>query len=224
MKVELNVMLRYPVILFDLDGTLLDTLQDLAYSVNAALQEFGLPCRSLEEIRNFVGNGAAVLMEKALPMDSPPDLQRACLSYFRDHYAKHLAERTAPYQGIAELLAALERAGARMAVISNKPNQAVEPLVQRFFGTAFAAVLGETPELAKKPEPDMVLYILKHLGARPGEAVYVGDSEVDILTAQNAALPCCSVTWGFRSADTLRESGAKQLFRSPEELRSWLLP
>ena len=216
-------MLRYPVLLFDLDGTLLDTLQDLACSVNAALQQFGLPSRSLEEIRSFVGNGASVLIEKAVPSSCSADLQHRCLTYFRSHYADHLAEHTAPYPGIPDLLDALSQAGAQMAVISNKPDQAVEPLVRLFFGSAFRASQGEGPGLAKKPAPDMIFHVLERLHARPGEAVYIGDSEVDIQTAQNAGLPCCSVSWGFRSEEFLDSHGATFLFHTPEELLDWLI-
>ena len=182
-------MMRYSVILFDLDGTILNTLDDLAASTNRALAKNGLPTRSTEEVRRFVGNGIRLLIERAVPSNTPLTLTDRVFDDFRTDYAEHCADRTLPYDGIPELLRALRASGARTAVISNKADSAVQELIAHYFPGLFDAVVGERPGVRRKPAPDAVLEVLRTLSAAPADAVYIGDSEVDVETARNAGLP-----------------------------------
>ena len=198
-------------VLFDLDGTLLDTLDDLTASTNAALSAFSLPPRTREEVRRFVGNGAERLIRLALPgKETDPPVEEV-LKAFREHYNAHCLDRTRPYVGILE---ALEALSMPVAIVSNKPDSAVKPLCSRFFPGIPA--FGETADCPRKPAPDMLFRGLAALGADC--CVYVGDSEVDILTAKNAGVPCLSVLWGFRDKDTLEAAGGTVFCRTPEEL------
>lgn len=198
-------------VLFDLDGTLLDTLDDLTASTNAALSAFSLPPRTRDEVRRFVGNGAERLIRLALPgKETDPPVEEV-LKAFREHYNAHCLDRTRPYVGILE---ALEALSMPVAIVSNKPDSAVKPLCSRFFPGVPA--FGETADCPRKPAPDMLFRGLAALGA--DRCVYVGDSEVDILTAKNAGVPCLSVLWGFRDKDTLEAAGGTVFCRTPEEL------
>ena len=198
-------------VLFDLDGTLLDTLDDLAASVNAALAAFSLPMRTREEVRRFVGNGAERLIRLALPGEETDPPAEEVLRVFRSHYNAHCLDRTRPYDGILEALRQLHMPAA---IVSNKPDSAVKPLCARFFPGVPA--FGETADCPRKPAPDMLFRGLEALGA--DRCVYVGDSEVDILTARNAGMPCLSVLWGFRDKETLEAAGGTLFCRTPEEL------
>ena len=198
-------------VLFDLDGTLLDTLDDLAASVNAALAAFSLPMRTREEVRRFVGNGAERLIRLALPGEETDPPAEEVLRVFRTHYNAHCLDRTRPYDGILEALRQLHMPAA---IVSNKPDSAVKPLCARFFPGVPA--FGETADCPRKPAPDMLFRGLEALGA--DRCVYVGDSEVDILTARNAGMPCLSVLWGFRDKETLEAAGGTVFCRTPEEL------
>ena len=198
-------------VLFDLDGTLLDTLDDLAASVNAALAAFSLPMRTREEVRRFVGNGAERLIRLALPGEETDPPAEEVLKVFRTHYNAHCLDRTRPYDGILEALRQLHMPAA---IVSNKPDSAVKPLCARFFPGVPA--FGETADCPRKPAPDMLFRGLEALGA--DRCVYVGDSEVDILTARNAGMPCLSVLWGFRDKETLEAAGGTLFCRTPEEL------
>lgn len=198
-------------VLFDLDGTLLDTLDDLAASVNAALAAFSLPMRTREEVRRFVGNGAERLIRLALPGEETDPPAEEVLRVFRSHYNAHCLDRTRPYDGILEALRQLHMPAA---IVSNKPDSAVKPLCARFFPGVPA--FGETADCPRKPAPDMLFRGLEALGA--DRCVYVGDSEVDILTARNAGMPCLSVLWGFRDKETLEAAGGTVFCRTPEEL------
>ena len=197
-------------VLFDLDGTLLDTLADLTDGVNAALTEFGYPLRTLEEVRRFVGNGAARLMQLAVPQGE--DWQKP-LEAFQRYYRAHCQVKTAPYPGILE---ALEEISGQypVAIISNKPDKAVKPLCAQYFPGIFAQ--GEVAGCPRKPAPDMVLLGMEKIGVE--RCIYVGDSEVDVLTAQNAGVPCLSVLWGFREEGELRAAGAARFCREPGAL------
>lgn len=198
-------------ILFDLDGTLLDTLDDLTASTNYALRCFSCPERSREEVRRFVGNGAERLIRLALPgKEADPDVSNV-LSAFRKHYNAHCLDRSRPYPGIPEALNALPFPAA---IVSNKPDSAVKPLCARFFPGVPA--FGETASCPRKPAPDMLYRAMEHLGVE--WCVYVGDSEVDIATAKNAGFPCLSVLWGFRDRDTLLNAGASRFCDRPEAL------
>ena len=218
-------MPAYSTVVFDLDGTLLNTLDDLHLSTNAALAEHGLPARSLEEVRRFVGNGIRLLIHRAVPAGTPAATEEAVYESFRAHYAAHCEDHTGPYPGIPELLARLRAAGVRLAVVSNKGDFAVQELIARQFPGAFDAVLGECEErgIRKKPAPDMVEAALERMGATRAGLVYVGDSEVDVQTAANVGCPCLSCTWGFRGREELLAAGATALVDTPAELERVLL-
>lgn len=195
-------------IIWDLDGTLLDTLEDLAASTNAALTAHGYSPRSLSEVRAFVGNGVRNLILRALPRENCPDFE-AVFADFRAHYAAHCNDRTRPYPGILDALRELKAAGIPMAVVSNKLDPAVKALCRLHFGDLLDPAIGEGDGLARKPAPDMVFRALDRLGCTEG--IYVGDSEVDIATAENAGLPAVIVGWGFRPRETLLAAGAPRV-------------
>lgn len=205
--------------IFDLDGTLLDTLQDLAASVNYALRQSGMPEHSIDEIRQFVGNGVRKLMERAVPNGKENPQFEEVFEAFRIHYLEHSLDTTCPYDGVAQTLHELKQRGCKMAVVSNKMMAATQELVAHFFPEIEVAI-GENEAIGirKKPAPDMVEEALKSLGAEKETAVYVGDSDVDLLTAKNAGLPCVSVLWGFRDRDFLLQHGAHIFIERPEEL------
>lgn len=218
-------MPAYSTAIFDLDGTLLDSLEDLHLSTNVALAEHGLPARSLEEVRRFVGNGIRKLVERAVPAGTGAAEQEAVYEDFCAHYAAHCEDNTGPYPGILELLARLRAAGVRLAVVSNKGDFAVQELVARQFPGAFDAILGENEAagIRKKPAPDMVEAALARMGADRDGMVYIGDSEVDVQTAASVGCPCISCTWGFRSVDDLLAAGATTFVNTPAELERVLL-
>ena len=208
------------VFIFDLDGTLLDTLGDLAASVNYALRTHGMPEHSIDDVRRFVGNGVRKLMERAVPDGvSNPDFE-AAFSTFRQHYMAHSLDTTKPYDGIPEALEALKAEGCRLAVVSNKMMAATQALCRHFFPDTIEVAIGEDEAhgIRKKPSPDTVYAALRSLGVGKDEAVYIGDSDVDIETAANAGLPCVSVLWGFRDRDFLIQHGAKTFISAPSEL------
>ena len=211
-------MIPYSAVIVDLDGTLLDTLQDLADSANYALALHHLPPRSLDEIRRFVGNGVGLLIHRAVPAGTSDEVEARCLADFRAHYLLNMENRTAPYAGVLELLDGLNQAGIKVAVVSNKFDGAVKGLCETYFGSRVRVAIGESRGVARKPAPDTVFRALKELDAQPGQAVYVGDSEVDIETARNAGLPCLSVSWGFRDEAFLTRSGAQRIVSSPAHL------
>lgn len=212
------MMANYDTIIFDLDGTLLDTLEDLTDAVNHALGELHMPHRTIDEVRRFVGNGVAKLVERALPDGASPEKAAQALAIFKDHYELHKEDKTAPYPGVVELLTTLRERGYKLAVVSNKFDQAVKDLMPRYFPGLIHAAAGEDEDrgVPKKPDPAMVRRVMAELGAR--RAVYVGDSEVDMQTAGNSGLPCISVTWGFRDRTFLLENGALTLADTPEEI------
>ena len=197
-------------ILFDLDGTLLDTLEDLADSVNYALEQHGYPQRTLEEIRTFVGNGAAMLIKLAT---SDGEDYEQVLRTFQSYYKAHCQVKTGPYAGVLEALETI-RGEYPVAVVSNKPDPAVKALCDDYFGGVFA--LGERADCPRKPAPDMLYKAMEHLGVE--KAVYVGDSEVDVITAGNAGMPCVSVLWGFRTEAEIREHGGSIFCTDPRQL------
>ncbi len=213
----------YKAIIWDLDGTLLDTLQDLAGAVNHSLETYGLPVKTKEEIRAIVGRGIRHLVENAVPAGTDPATIDAVFGEFCTYYAAHSADATAPYAGIPAMLEKLSRAGVKMAIVSNKADFAVQDLVMRYFGEEITLAVGAREDIPKKPAPDMVEYALARLGVTKAEAAYVGDSEVDVLTARNTGMDCLAVDWGFRSRETLREAGAKRIFSTPAELMETIL-
>lgn len=213
----------YQTILFDMDGTVLDTLYDLRASTNAVLRELGYPERTMEEIRSYVGNGARNQIRCALPEGSSEAVIDDALRRYQAHYAAHCRDHTKPYDGILPMLQALDAAGKRLAVVSNKPDKMVKILSAEHFGTLMHVAIGETPECRRKPAPDTVYAALDALGPSRDGAVYVGDSEVDVETARNAGLPLIAVSWGFRGRAALEKAGAKVIIDSPDELTKLVL-
>jgi len=210
-------MRKYDTVIFDLDGTLLNTLDDLADSVNEALRIHGFPLRTTQEVRQFVGNGVGRLMECSVPEGRENPKFERCLADFRTHYSGNLQNKTRPYPGIMELLQQLDDQGYRMAVVSNKFDTAVKGLCKTYFGRYIKVAIGESAGVDKKPAPDSVFRALKELGSDAKKAVYVGDSDVDVLTARNAGLPCVGVTWGFRDRELLEQEGADRVIDDPGE-------
>ncbi len=190
-------------ILFDLDGTLLDTLDDLKDSVNHMLGAFGYPQRSREYVREAVGNGVRNLIVRSLPEGEGAKRVDECLNAFRAHYSKNLDNKTAPYPGVTDMLLELKEKGIRAGVVSNKYDGAVVALCKKHFGDLVQVAIGERPGLGRKPEPDSALLAMELLGASPEHTVYVGDSDVDVETARNAGLKCVAVSWGFRPRESL---------------------
>ncbi len=210
-------------VIFDLDGTLLNTLDDLAGAVNHALALHGYPTRTLDEVRRFVGNGIANLIHRALPDGVDAEREAAVLADFRTYYAAHDLDTTAPYAGVAEMLAALHDAGIPLAVVSNKIESAVEDLRRHFFADTIALAVGDHPSRPRKPAPDGTYAALAALGVAAEDAVFVGDSEVDVDTARNAGMRLLAVTWGFRDVDTLRARGATRFADTPADAARYLL-
>lgn len=211
--------MKYTTIVFDLDGTLLDTLDDLWLSVNFALEKFGLPTRTREEVRSFVGNGIVKLMERAAG-NIEPALFAQLFAAFKMHYGEHCQDNTKPYEGIMELLVYLKEKGIRTAVVSNKADFAVKKLSAAYFEELIEEAVGENEEkgICKKPAPDSLFAVMESLGAKKETTVYVGDSEVDIQTAKNAGVDCISVTWGFKDREFLLLNGATRLIDEPKSL------
>ncbi len=213
-------MKQYSTYIFDLDGTLLNTLGDLCASCNYALRTMGFPERTLDEVRRFVGNGVAKLMERAVPDGTSAGQTADALAVFRKHYLDHGLDTTCPYDGIPEMLEALRRRGNRVAVVSNKFNDATRQLCAHFFPTTVEVAIGESAAVKKKPAPDTVVEAMRQLGVSADGAVYVGDSDVDVMTARNSGLPCISVLWGFRDRDFLERSGATVFASKPADILS----
>ncbi len=216
-------MAAYQAAVFDLDGTLLNTLDDLAAAVNAALTAHGMPPRTRDEVRTFVGNGVAKLIARAVPTGTDEATLAAVFAAFREHYAAHNLDRTAPYAGVLPMLTQLHAAGVKIAIVTNKLESATERLQAHFFADTVDIALGDIPDRPRKPAPDSTSLALARLGVSPDEAVFIGDSDVDVLTAKNAGMPCIAVTWGFRDAAFLRDSGATTLATTPAELTELIL-
>ena len=211
-------MKQFDTYIFDLDGTLLYTLDDLTASTNHAMRAYGMAEHTTEEVRMMVGNGIRKLIERAVPGGTGNPLYENVYKTFINHYLEHSLDTTRPYPGIMEMLDALKAKGRRMAVVSNKYCKATEHLCRTFFGEYISVAIGESADIRKKPAPDTVLEALRRLGASKEGAVYVGDSEVDIATARNCGLPCISVLWGFRDKDFLVKNGGTTFAESPEEI------
>ena len=211
-------MKDFDTYIFDLDGTLLSSLDDLAASTNYALRWAGMPERTTEEVRMFVGNGVKLLMERAIPDGQQNPRFEEVYAKFREHYLKHNLDRTRPYEGVIGMLRELKRRGKKLAIVSNKFYAATQELAHHFFADTIEVAIGERENIRKKPAPDTVLEALRQLGASKESAVYVGDSDVDVMTAKNSGLPCISVLWGFRDKDFLIEHGATLFVEKPQEI------
>lgn len=210
--------MKYKAVIFDLDGTLLNTLEDLKNSVNFALESCGYPPRTTDEVRSFVGNGIRRLMIRSVPNgENDPKLEEA-FSAFKEHYGKHCRVKTCPYDGIMPMLEKMRSMGLKTAIVSNKADFAVKELSADFFEGYVSAAIGEREGVSRKPAPDSVFAALSEIGEAAENAVYVGDSEVDIMTASNAGMPCISVSWGFKGRKFLEENGAAAIIDSPEEI------
>lgn len=211
-------MHKYKTYIFDLDGTLLSTLADLAASTNYALRTHHMPERSIDEVRRFVGNGVKKLMERAIPDGLNNPLFEETFATFRQHYMQHNFDTTQPYPGIMQLLEQLKAEGKNIAVVSNKFYAATRELCRHFFGDLVPVAIGEREDIRKKPAPDTVIEALRELGVDKEGAVYIGDSDVDIMTAKNSGMPCVSVLWGFRDKEFLLEHGATTLISQPKDM------
>ena len=211
-------MKEFDTYIFDLDGTLLSTLNDLAASTNYALRWARMPERTIEEIRMFVGNGVKLLMERAIPNGINNPKFEETYAKFREHYLEHNLDTTSPYDGVPELLCELKRRGKKLAIVSNKFYAATQDLAKHFFPDTIKVAIGERETIRKKPAPDTVLEALRQLGASKEGAVYIGDSDVDIMTAKNCGLPCISVLWGFRDKDFLIQHGGTKFVNKPSEI------
>lgn len=209
--------------IFDLDGTLLYTLEDLTDSTNYALQKFNFSKCTVEQVRSYVGNGVYKLIERALPLGSEnPDFQN-CLETFKKHYKENMYNKTRPYDGIPEMLAELKKRNINVAVVSNKFDAAVKELCCKYFSNLVDIAVGESPDVKKKPAPDSVFAVMKHFNAAPDTCVYIGDSEVDIQTAQNAGIDCISVNWGYKDEFFLKANNAQVIVSSHDELLKEIL-
>lgn len=203
--------MKYTTIIFDLDGTLLNTLADLAAATNHALAEHKLPQRTTDEVRRFVGNGIRKLIERAVPADTPAELKEEVFASFNRYYKQHCADSTRPYEGVRQLLQQLRAAGCRTAIVSNKADYGVQALAKQYFDGQLDAACGERAGIAKKPAPDMLLAIMRQLKAEPASTIYIGDSDTDLDTARNAGVACIGACWGFRGRAFLEAHGAKLL-------------
>lgn len=214
--------MRYELVIFDMDGTILDTLEDLKNCLNYALEKNGFPVRTPEEVRNFVGNGIRKLVERGVPKGAGPKQIDGVFSDFRAYYKLHCTEQTKPYEGITDLLRELRKRGVKTAVVSNKIDFAVQDLVRRYFDGLFDMAVGDRAGMARKPEPDSVYAVLEGLCVGKKDCVYVGDSDVDIDTARNAGIDSIIVTWGFRDREFLKAHGASVFAGQPREVLTLL--
>mgnify|MGYP002622203292 CR=1 FL=1 len=216
--------MKKDLVIFDLDGTLLNTLEDLTNSTNFALNSFNYPKRTISEVRNFVGNGVYKLIERAIPEGKNNPNFNQCLKIFKNHYEENMYNKTVPYPGITNLLSELKLRGIKTAVVSNKFDLAVKGLCLKYFPSLidFSAGEDEKNGIKKKPASDMVLSVLEEFNCSKNKAIYIGDSEVDIQTAQNSGLDSISVTWGFKNRNFLIGNGAKIIIDSPDEIIKYL--
>lgn len=212
------------IVIFDLDGTLLNTLEDLTDSTNYALEKFGYDKKSLNEVKSFVGNGVSKLIERSIPGGLNNINFERCLEIFKQHYSNNMFNKTKPYPGIINLLKKLKSENVKIAVVSNKFDLAVRELCEKYFSFYIDIALGENEKLGirKKPFADLILKVLKDFEVEKKEAIYVGDSEVDILTAKNSGISCLSVTWGFKDEGFLIKNGAEIIINSPLEIMKYL--
>lgn len=205
-------------VIFDLDGTLLNTLDDLTDSVNFALGEMGYPLHTADEVRMMVGNSVIYLIEQALPDGTDKEIFDKTLALFESHYQTNMRNKTAPYDGVMQMLDKLSTEGYKLAVVSNKPDVFTKELVSELFGDYIPLAIGRSETIARKPAPDMLELAIKQLGSDPDSTVYVGDSEVDVETSINAGVDCVGCLWGFRDRETLESAGAEFIISSPDEL------
>ncbi len=210
--------MKYNTVIFDLDGTLLNTLDDLCDSLNDVLVQKGYVKRTLGEVRSFVGNGARNLVRLSVPEDTSEDEVTVLLEEFKVHYKENMQNKTRPYNGIMELLLNLNKSNYKIGIVSNKYDVAVKSLSKTYFGSLIPVAIGESVETRRKPAPDSVFQAIKELGSDIESTIFVGDSDTDVLTAKNAGIPCIGVTWGFRCREVLRNAGADFVIDTPKEI------
>lgn len=210
--------MKYNTVIFDLDGTLLNTLDDLQDSLNDTLIKNGFSPKSTVDVKRFVGNGVRNLVRMSVPESCDEDEVTRVLEEFKENYKNNMQNKTRPYNGIMELLLDLNRFNYKIAIVSNKYDTAVKSLARTYFGNLIPVAIGETSEIKRKPSPDSIFTAIKELGADIESTILVGDSETDVQTAKNAGIPCIGVTWGFRSREVLRNEGADYLIDTPKEL------
>lgn len=215
--------MAYKAVLFDMDGTVLDTLTDLANAANTAMRQFGLPEVSREKVRASLGNGADRLIRACVPAGTEEELVRRVVAWYRPWYEAHCCIETRPYPGILPLMERLKARGIRQAIISNKADAAVQELAERFFPGLLEAAVGESRTVRCKPDPDAVLAAAERMGVAAADCVYVGDTEIDVATARNAGMDCLTVSWGFRSEEQLFAAGAGSIAHTAEELEEQIL-
>ena len=215
-------MSKIDTVIFDLDGTLINSLEDLRVSVNYALFGFKYPKQTLDMVRRNVGNGIEKLIERSLPDGKDNVNYEVCLEIFKEHYKTHMSVNTKPYPHIIETLAALKSRGYKLAVVSNKFDAAVKPLCQKYFKNLIDVAIGQSKDTKKKPAPDTVYIALDELGSTSETSIYVGDSEVDIQTAKNSGMDCISVSWGFKTKEFLEQNGASVIIDTPLEIFNYI--
>lgn len=215
--------MRYKLAIFDMDGTILNTIDDLAASLNYVLEKSGFPARTMDEVISFIGDGLRKLIERGVPEGTDSETVDKVLADFKEYYAVHCADKTAPYDGIIGLLENLRRNGCLTAVVSNKADDAVQELCRKYFDGLFDYAVGERSGILRKPAPDSVNEVLEKLNVSRGNAVYIGDSDVDIKTAENAGMDSIIVEWGFRERDFLLKKGAKTIVSAAEEIEDIVL-
>jgi phosphoglycolate phosphatase len=211
-------LMRYNTVIFDLDGTLLNTLDDLRDSLNEVLTSKSYSPKSLEEVRRFVGNGVRNLIRMSIPEECNDEVVTHVMEEFKENYKHNMQNKTRPYNGIMELLLDLYRYNYKIAIVSNKYDAAVKELARTYFGNLIPVAIGETAEIKRKPAPDSIYTAVQELGSDLSSTILVGDSETDVRTAKNAGIPCIGVTWGFRCREVLRSEGADYLIDTPKEL------
>ena len=215
--------MKYDAIFFDLDGTVVDSLQDLADAVNHTMRHFGLPERTIDELKPHLGWGVGHLMRAILP-ELPQEKVDEVLDHYRPYYARHARDKSHPFDGILPMMERLKANGLPLAILSNKPDAAVQPLARQYFSDLVSLAVGELEGVRRKPHPDMVEAAARQLNVPLARCLYVGDTEVDIDTAKNAGIDCACVTWGFRTREQLKQAGASIIVDTPEALASYILP
>lgn len=210
--------MKYTTVIFDMDGTILYTLDDLTDSANYALKKMGYPLKSVEQVKGFVGNGVKKMLERCMPASYTKEEFDKSYAYFSEYYKVHCNDKTSIYKGVKEVIARLKENSYKTAVVSNKDDYAVKELCKTFFNGLFDSELGVTDGIAKKPAPDLCEIALKELNSSKSEAVYIGDSDVDFMTAKNTGLKFIGISWGFKGREFLEKLGAETVVDNPEEI------
>ena len=214
--------MKYDIAIFDFDGTVLDTLEDIEWAVNTALEQNGMPVRSHEEVRAFVGDGARLLVDRAVPKGTPVHVTDKVFEDYRANYGPKGYPKTKPYDGVVDMLLKLKNNGISVAVLSNKPDRAVQEMCEQYFKGVFDYKAGERVGIPRKPEPDGVYKLLEEMNIPLERAVYVGDTDIDVTVARNAGMDCVAVDWGFRDREVLVAAGADVIASTPDELYGYL--